>query len=158
MARVDENLLAVAEVLLDAKGVGPAGLRRAISTAYYAVFRRLASLCADSFAGRPSKEYESVLRSLNHRDVRKALNSPEAKSLLRNEVGELFEALLSAREWADYSALIHVDVGEASKRIALTRVEAAEFIRSARDIIATIDALNSTDRRKLAILLSFSKR
>ncbi len=161
MANVYENLLAVAEELLDVESFGSAGRRRAISTAYYAAFRRMASLCAAMLAGSSRDDrdaYEIVLRSLNHKDVLKALSSKEAKLLFRTEVGTLFGALLKAREWADYSSASHVSVDKAKNNIRLTRAEAAKFVSGAREIVSAIDALDESARRKLSIILAFHKR
>ena len=46
MATLPENMLATAELLASARPLGSATLRRAVSTAYYALFSRLAALCA----------------------------------------------------------------------------------------------------------------
>jgi hypothetical protein len=159
MASLSDNLLSLAEELLNVERVGDAGRRRAISTAYYATFLRLSSLCAATFSPRTEREsYEAVLRALNHKDVRTALNRPEATALLGASVGKLFVELLSAREWADYSSAPHVSVDKAVRRRLLTRSEAVRFVGHAREIVAAVDALDLRGRRKLAILLVFHKR
>ena len=162
MALLHENLLAVADALLDTRSVGSAGRRRAISTAYYATFRRIASLCAASLAG-DRDDFETVLRSLNHKQVLKDLKSEKAKTLFRaagtsTEIGALFEALLNAREWADYSSAPTIIAGKARGDERLTRADAAKYIRNARAILAALDALDAATRLKLAILLTIPKR
>ena len=161
MAYLHENLLVVAEQLLDVEGVGTAARRRAISTAYYATFRRIASLCAASLALPPPMDrnaYESVLRSLNHKEVRNVLNSPSGQELLGNVAGKLFGDLLSAREWADYSSASHVSAIKAKDGEKMTRSDALKYVNDAREIIAAIDALDERSRHKLAILLAIHKR
>jgi len=162
MAFIYENLLAVADALLDVKNVGTAGRRRAISTAYYATFRRFASLCAASLAS-DGDDFETVLRSLNHRSLLKDLKSEKAKALFASagtttEIAELFEALLNAREWADYSSAPTIVADKAKGGTKLTRADAAKFVSDARAIIATLDGLDESARRKLAILLTIPKR
>lgn len=161
MAYLHENLLAVAEGLLDIQGRGTAARRRAISTAYYATFRRIASLCAASLALPPPIErdaYEAVLRSLNHKEVRNVLNSPAAREILGDVTGKLFGDLLSAREWADYSSVTHVSADKAKAGEKLTRTDALKYVNDAREIISAIDALDDRSRHKLAIFLAFHKR
>ncbi len=161
MAYLHENLLSVSEALLGIVGVGTAARRRAISTAYYAAFRRMSSLCAASLAGSPSHDrdtYEIVLRSLNHKEVRNILNNPAAQQLLGTAVGKLFGDLLSAREWADYSSAMHLNAEKAARGEKLTQAEAAKYVEDAREIISTIDGLDERARHKLSILLAFNKR
>jgi len=159
MANIYENLLTVSEKLLDVERVGTAARRRAISTAYYAAFRRMDSLCASTFAPSGDRDaFESVLRSLNHKEVRSVLNNNEARALLGNSVGKLFGELLSAREWADYSSTSHVSAEKAARGDKLTRAEATKFVNDARAIVAAIDALDERSRSKLSILLSFHRR
>jgi len=161
MASISDNLLVAAQALLDVERVGDAGRRRAISTAYYAAFRRVASLCAATFATSPRANrasYESVLRALNHKQVRDVLRRPEAAELLGAPVGELFAELLSAREWADYSSFSHLSADKAQRGQFLTRAEATKFVNDARAIVAALDALDPRARRKLSILLAFPKR
>jgi hypothetical protein len=157
MALLHENLLAVAEALLDLKNMGSAARRRAISTAYYATFRRIASLCAASLAS-DAEDFETVVRTLNHKQVLKDLKSERAKSLFRAagtdaEVGALFEGLLNAREWADYSSAPTIIAGKARRDVKLTRADAAKYISDARAIISALDSLEVAARVKLAILL-----
>jgi uncharacterized protein (UPF0332 family) len=159
MAYLYENLLSAAEQLLDIERVGTAGRRRSISTAYYAVFRRLSSLCAASFALPPPMDrdtYDAVLRSLKHSEVGRALNQKTAQDLVGKEVGKLFGELLSGREWADYSSASHVSADKAKNGDKMTRAEAAKYVSDARAIIAAIDALDERSSHKLAIILAFS--
>jgi hypothetical protein len=162
MAFVYENLLAVADALLDIQNVGTAGKRRAISTAYYAAFRRLASLCAASLAS-DRDDFETVLRSLNHKQVLKDLKSEKVRSLFASaavstEIAALFETLLNAREWADYSSAATIIAGKARDGVKVSRADAAKFVGNARAILSALDALDAVTQRKLAILLTFQKR
>jgi hypothetical protein len=162
MAFIYENLLAVAEALLEMKGVGTAARRRAISTAYYAAFRRLASLCAASLT-TDAEDFEIVLRSLSHKPLLKDLKSDKARALfatagVKTEIGALFEALLNAREWADYSSAPAIGSDKAKGAANLTGAEAAKFVGDARAIIAALDGLDDAARQNLSILLTFSRR
>ncbi len=162
MALLHENLLAVADALLSLKNVGSAGLRRAISTAYYATFRRIASLCAASLAS-DRDDFESVLRSLNHKQVLRDLKSDKARLLfhaagIEVEVGALFEALLNAREWADYSSNKSIVTGKAPAELKLKHADAAKYVGDARAIVSALDALSEAAGHKLAILLTIPKR
>lgn len=161
MASIPNNLLSAAQALLDVERIGDAGRRRAISTAYYAAFRRIASLCAATLSNSPRidpESYEIVHRALNYKEVRTALNRPEARDLLGEPIGKLFADLLSAREWADYSSQSHVSADKARRGQIVTRAEAMKFINDAREIVLAIDLLDRRARRKLSILLAFPKR
>ena len=71
-----DHLLDQAERLTAPQGSGPprqADLRRAISTAYYAVFHAVATEAADQFVAasqRDSPRYQQVYRSIEHKRLR----------------------------------------------------------------------------------------
>lgn len=162
MAFLHENLLVAAEALLDLKSIGSAGRRRAISTAYYAAFRRIASLCAAALA-RDREDFETVLRSLDRRKILRDLKSDKARKLFRDagiaiEIGALFEALQNAREWADYSSAHAIISGKHRGDVKLTHADAAKYIVDSRTIISALDSLDRAAQLKLAIFLSIPKR
>lgn len=161
MAFIYENLLTVAEELLRVERVGTAARRRAIATAYYAAFRRIAVLCATWVGPSPLEDrdsYDTVLRPIDHKRVRTVLSSPTVRNILGDSVGKLFEELQSAREWADYSSKSHVNVEKANRKENMSREEASKFIEDARAIITAIDALNEAACQKLSVLIAFAKR
>ena len=155
MASLHDNLLEAAEALISARRSGTASNRRAVSTAYYAVFHRLSDLCARqvSRGASSSEEYRRLYRSLEHKQVRDALNrSPH----FRAELGARFEALQDIRHWADYSAAPHPDPLLAppdQRGKPFTLDEARAFIEKARDAMQFIDELDTSSKHKLAILL-----
>lgn len=116
------DLIATARLLLSVGTAPPseARLRRAASTAYYALFHGIARAAADRFVGRESERstaYALMYRGLNHgrmRDVCKALDASRLteswkRQLGRDAVGQDardfaadFVALQEARHAADY--------------------------------------------------------
>lgn len=126
--------------------------RRAVSTAYYALFHALSSLCADVLAGRGSDEavHTIVYRALGHSEVKATLESrelSEGNPTLRR-VSEALNNLQEQREAADY-APFHFAIGQA---------EAHALIGLARDAIGLLDDMDSGARRKLAVLLLAKSR
>lgn len=70
-----DDLLDLAEHLAQLEPTRPkqASLRRAVSTAYYALFHALAGLCADELIGwdKPWSVFTPIYRSLDHGAVKK---------------------------------------------------------------------------------------
>lgn len=83
-------------------------LRRAVSTAYYAVFTELAELCADHLAGsefgrRDDENWRRVFRSLDHGRLRAVIREePEVFKSGIAVFAETFERLKGLRHTADY--------------------------------------------------------
>ena len=75
MAYHDDLLTQAGELLhKNEQNSNQADLRRAVSSAYYAIFHELCSLVADQFIGRDrraTKEYARCYRTLNHQNVAK---------------------------------------------------------------------------------------
>jgi uncharacterized protein (UPF0332 family) len=148
-------LLDAAETLLREGKRSNAFRRRAVSTAYYAVFHALAKLCADYLtrsAVRSTDEYSRVYRSLEHGALRNAFaQSPlkEHKSLSR--IGELAIKLQVERHRADYLPPLS---GSFSSR------EVQELIDEAREAVLEIENLKPRNRelRTLATYLLFRER
>ena len=85
-----------------------ADLRRAVSTAYYALFHCLAAAAADLPTGaRPvSPEWHQVYRALEHGKARSACRQQAAMRTFPKEIrsfAEAFDALQKARQQADYA-------------------------------------------------------
>jgi len=106
-----DSLIVTARKLLPAQGGDPsqADQRRAISTAYYAVFHALARCAANSLVGddsrtRPKMAWVEVYRGLGHGTCKQAcrrantINFPEEIHIFADE----FVQLHAARENADY--------------------------------------------------------
>lgn len=132
---------------------GLASRRRAVSTAYYAVFHALARLCAEEFVGvdpstRTPADYERVYRAVEHGSMKsKFLNTPRELDTIR-QIGNRFVLLQSKRHDADYRPT----------DFHFTEAESSDLIEAARYAIDLIDSLSSPDRRALAVRLVIRDR
>lgn len=128
--------------------------RRAVSTAYYAVFHALASLCAaellgSSAATRKTTEYERVYRALDHGSLKTAFKSDPLKKHPRlKPIGERVVELQSERTRADYLP---------GGRL-YNEAECARLVQSAKSAVELIQQLPAADRRTLAVYLIFKNR
>lgn len=135
------------------EGGGLAGRRRAVSTAYYAVFHALARLCADELLGsdsaaRETEDYERVYRALEHKSMKAVFESKLKDIRAFREIGDRVVSLQSKRHDADYRPSSH-HVHEA---------EIHEILETARSIVNLIDLLPARDRRTLAVRLIIRNR
>ena len=145
------DLLEVAEELAGgtgAHGFRQASMRRAVSTAYYAVFHALCYVCADGLVCWSAKPelLEPIYRSVDHGTARRILTGEAARrispALLR--LGDVFANLQKQRHGADYLP----------PRIVLNgRGETLALIAQAREAVELIETLDSDARRTLAVLL-----
>lgn len=123
-----------------------ASLRRAVATAYYAVFHALAKMCADQLIG-PSKSWEvytPVYRALDHGAARRVLQEArigQARDADVARIGMIFIDLAAKRIEADY-------VPEPFK---FSRGEVKDSIRQARGAVSMIDALPPETKLRLAV-------
>jgi uncharacterized protein (UPF0332 family) len=130
-----------------------ADLRRAISTAYYALFHALAKDAADLLVGvgpnRPDKAWSHLYRSLQHGDAKAAcvavltMNFPAQIK----DCAEIFIELQRLRHDADY------DPDQ-----QYVRADAQEAIKYAEDAIAALKSAPKRDRRAFAVQLLHKKR
>jgi len=131
-----------------------ASLRRAVSTAYYAVFQALCATCADALvkSRSPWEAYTPVFRAPDHYRTAQTLlqGSPAIASELQR-VGTAFKELLAAREWADYSPEPRPNFEEG--RPCFTREETIALIEVAEAAVAILDRLDEDARLKLAVRL-----
>lgn len=131
-----------------------ASLRRAVSTAYYAVFQALCATCADTLVKSSSawETYTPVFRALDHNRTAQILSqSAPAIASDVQRVGWAFKELLAAREWADYSPEPRPDFEEG--RPFFTREETLSLIEVAEAAVAILDRLDKDARLKLAVRL-----
>jgi len=124
--------------------------RRAVSTAYYAVFHALAKLCADEMLeDRRSSEYERIYRALDHGTLKTAFNSqplsqiPEIKT-----IGNRAVMLRSERNRSDYLPSQHL----------YTKTQCLDLVRSARIAVAALGRWSDEHRRTLAVHLLSKNR
>ena len=146
-------LLEAADSLLKDRPRSSAFKRRAVSTAYYAVFHALAKLCAESLIGsvpRNGDEYSRVYRALEHGPLKTAFGKePLRDRIALRKIGDLVVALQSERHRADYLPPI---------KNVFSQRETRKLIDQAREAVSAIEALNSGDRLTLATCLLFRVR
>ena len=153
-AALTSDMIVVAELLAKQRGtpnLRQAAMRRAVSSAYYAVFHALAFVCADCLVGWAKTDIlPRIYRSLDHSMTRSKLNSQDARSIdpTLAQVGVLFRQLQELRHEADY----------APPRALFHRTQFLALIDDARDAIALIDALDEKSRLQLAVLLVSRQR
>ena len=120
--------IAVARLLAQAPGGGTAQetrLRRAVSTAYYALFHCLSENCADLLAGRVkdkrhNAEWLRVYRSLNHGKARNRCRSQASFAHVPQPVrdfAEQFVELQRLRHEADYNPAASFGQTDVAERI-----------------------------------------
>ena len=86
-------------------------LRRAVSTAYYALFHTIANCCADTLVGGPSSNrsesaWTQVYRSVDHRIARARCDNQQMMQRFPIEIqgfARLFVGMQIARHEADYN-------------------------------------------------------
>jgi hypothetical protein len=123
-------------------------MRRAVSTAYYAVFHALAKTAADCIAGtdraaRSQGAWRQVYRSLNHGPARTACERREVTQLFPAAIQDFanaFRVLQLARHSADYDPMIR-----------LSKSEVLQHIQNAETAIARLGATPIRDRRAFSI-------
>ena len=119
------------------EATGQARLRRAVSTAYYAVFNAVLTKAADQLVGpdrRGTAAYWLVYRSFNHGQMKKVCKGIGARTLSDGvaralqgstvaqpwrDFAELFVGLQNWRHEADYDLSVTVDRSRAERAIEL---------------------------------------
>ena len=128
-----------------------ANLRRAVSTAYYAVFHCLAATVADALMGKGrSDAWHQTYRALEHGSARRACKNKEALAGFPSGIqsfAETFSDLQRARHQADYA----LD-GRYDKLDVLADIEAAEAA------IGWLEAADIRHRRRFAAHVLFKRR
>ena len=139
----------------------PASLRRAVSTAYYAVFQALCATCADRLVGWKKRWelFAPVFRSLEHQTTARTLRDSSFTTTLElRRLGLAFSELQAAREWADYNPEPRPSYRVRTNDSAYTREEALTLIDLADEAIRIIDRLDRDARLKLATRLVLRSR
>ena len=128
-----------------------ADLRRAVSTAYYALFHCLAAAAADLLTGSDrSPEWHQVYRALEHGKAKRACRQQGALRAFPMEIhsfAEMFADLQGARHAADYAL-----EGEYSKPDVLTIINRAE------NAINEFEQASVRHRRGFAVHVLFKRR
>jgi hypothetical protein len=149
------RLLDVAELLLVEGAGSSAYKRRAVSTAYYAVFHALDKICADYIshsADRSSDEYLRVYRALDHTPLKNAFSQPPLKDHpTLSKIGAVLVILQNERHRADYLPPI---LG------IFTIDRAIELVGMAKEAVNQIESFKSDakERQLLALSLIFKER
>lgn len=145
-----DDLLDIAEDLAGRDKGKPrqASLRRAMSSAYYAVFNALAWMCADTLIGtRIDWQASRVIhRSLDHEALRRVFQQARDEKAFGAVVKQLSPVLLElqeARESADYDP----------EWSGHSREEVRRLIAGARDAVEKIRNLDEATKRLLAVNL-----
>jgi hypothetical protein len=162
-----DGLLAVARLLLDetAVPVTDAQVRRAVSTAYYALFHTILRAAAERFAGPghdTSAAYGLIYRSFDHRrmadvcgKLRASTLSDAMKRQLRRDTisqdmrdfASVFPAMQEERHLADYDpAAVFEPSG------------ARDLIESVENAIAAFDRAEPAERADILALLMVKPR
>lgn len=124
-----------------------ANLRRAHSTAYYALFHRLASEAANGFlgsvkAGRTNNAWRQVYQALAHKQCSEACRNKLMMSRFPKSIedfGNQFVSMQAKRERADYDPFVK-----------LTRSEVTSDILIVEQVIRDFDQVPIRDRRAFA--------
>ena len=129
-------------------------LRRAMSTAYYAMFHALALCCANMVVGstpgsRDEESWRQTYRALEHGRAR---SQCENRTILRFTTticnfGEKFVKMQSQRHLADYAPEASFD-----------REEVLQMIDEAEQAISEFDAVPSIDKRAFSVYVLFRTR
>ena len=131
-------------------------LRRAVWTAYYALFNALCQACADELVGwsKPWQVYTPIFRAVDHSGAAQALDprhwrdTPELQQL-----GRAFGDLRAAREWADYNPEPRPNFDAAMNGDPFTRDEALRLIEAAELALRILLGLNPETRLRLIVRL-----
>ena len=131
-----------------------ADLRRAVSTAYYAIFHALAECCANMLVGGPSAQrgeraWTQVYRSLQHAHARKACKTAAEKDFPAGvkEFARSFTTLQEERHAADYNPTLR-----------LKREDANQLIALAAEAIDDLDNEANKHKRAFAVYVLFPTR
>ena len=129
-------------------------LRRAVSTAYYAMFHALCEVCANSLVGtktpdRPERAWAQTYRALNHR--------PSAAAC--KKISE-FSFPKQIQEFADYYVTMqeHRHRADYDPQAKFRRKEVIEYIEGARKAIETLNNVAAKHKRAFSALVLFNKR
>ena len=147
-----DELLRIAADLVDANAgePRPTELRRAVSSAYYALFHCLARSCADAVAGgsqapRNAAAWRQAYRALEHGEARKRCSRVDVMRAYPVAIRNFAEHLLAMqadRHAADYDPYASFD-----------RYEVVDALDRARRAIDGFLAAPPEDRRAFAVYL-----
>lgn len=152
-----DDLLSVADDLVPTPGRKPrqSNLRRAVSTAYYAMFHCLAKCCADTLVGsrsadRSNPAWRQAYRALEHGFAKNSCKNQEIMKKFPQDIEDFantFVSLQEKRHSADYDPFAQ-----------FTKLEVISDISSARDVIDRFRSSPIKDRRAFSAFVLFKHR
>ena len=127
-----------------------ANLRRALSTAYYALFHALANCCADMLAGstranRSQRAWRQTYRALEHGHAKNQCANQSVMNRFPAEIqdfGESFVDMQALRHTADY---------DPDPDGQFARGEVLQHIEYSEETIRAFENVPASDRRAFAI-------
>jgi hypothetical protein len=150
-----DDLLELADHLARRESRRPkqVSLRRAVSSAYYAVFHALAYSCADALVGwsKPWHAVTPIYRSLDHSGAKRLFERDRSGTVFGPDIaaiGRDFIFLQQARHTADYDP----------QPLSFGRNETIELIGRAQNAVRLILAIPSDARLVLAVNLIAKQR
>jgi uncharacterized protein (UPF0332 family) len=152
---LSDDLIVTARRLARANPSRPrqADLRRAVSTAYYAVFHALARQCAERFVGtgqnRSRPAWQQVYRALDHGFVKNACFQAANLGFPTDIVtfADIFARLQDERHRADYDP-----------ETRYTRADVQALISMADQAVSALSSAPKDDRTAFAALVLLKKR
>jgi len=148
---IHDDLLDIATHLAQLEKGKPrqTSLRRAISSAYYALFHALAALCANQLVGfsRPWDVYAPIYRTLDHgraKDILKRISGQRGPQIAA--IGQTFILLQERRHTADYDPA----------PFPFGRAETLDLIEQVKQAISQIEKL--ADGEKLFVATQLISR
>lgn len=163
-----KRLLVISDELISRSKPGApsqTSLRRAVSTAYYALFHHIIRSAANTLVGakhRKTPRYALIYRSFEHMKMRKVselvdkpnLGEKAKKALGMNaplpdirDIATAFATLQQRRHWADYDP-----AG------SISRSDAHDLVEQADLAMKKLDGLPVEDRKNLLIFMMTSSR
>lgn len=151
-----DDLIQIAKELINPEQPPQANLKRAISSAYYAMFHALCSECANSLVGcernptRSRRAWNQAYRSVDHGETKNRCLKHEVMKSFPEEIrnfAENFVWLQELRCEADYDPAI-----------SFNQNEAITAIKIAQTMIAELRGSKLKDRKAFAVWLTMKKR
>ena len=134
-----------------------ANLRRAISTAYYALFHAMANSCADMLAGstraiRSQRAWRQTYRALEHGHAKNQCMNQSVMNRFPPEIQGFGEA------FADMQRLRHTSDYDPDPEESFTRAGVLQRIEVSEQAIHEFESTAVNDRRAFAIYVLFRLR
>ena len=152
-----ENFVKTARELLPAKPGRPRGtnLRRAVSTAYYALFHCLARSCADTLIGksgavRETDAWTRAYRALDHNAAKRRCQDAQGTEPFSEKTrlfAKTFAQIQKQRHRADYAP-----------DAVFRKSEVIQRINDVKDVIKGFEKESMAERRAFAAYVLFKSR